>query len=228
MLALIGSGEYLPPIEPVDRYILSRLPGTARVVCLPTAAGTEGKERVDYWMKLGEQHFTRLGVQVESLPIIDYESANQPEYVEGIRQANFIYLSGGQPSYLLRTLRGSLAAQAIESVLESGGVLAGCSAGAMVMGARIPSLPRWQKAFNFLPNSVIIPHYDEIPLRYQNLFSLLIGRKTHIIGVEGNTALVVDHGKNHVVGLGGVTYWNQTSRQRFTDGESLPVHLGID
>ncbi|MCU0487575.1 MAG: Type 1 glutamine amidotransferase-like domain-containing protein [Anaerolineales bacterium] len=227
MLALIGSGEYLPPIEPVDRYLLSRLPGEARVVCLPTAAGTEGKERIDYWMKLGEQHFTRLGVQVESLPIVDQESANQPEYAEGIRQANFIYLSGGQPGHLLRTLRGSLAAQAIESVLESGGVLAGCSAGAMVMGARIPGLPRWQKAFNFLPNSVIIPHYDEIPVRYQTLFSLLIGRRTHIIGVEGNTALVVDHGMNQVVGLGGVTYWNQTSRTRYTDGESLPVQFGL-
>ena len=46
MLALVGSGEYLPPMDPVDRILLSRLPGPPRVVCLPTAAGTEGAERI--------------------------------------------------------------------------------------------------------------------------------------------------------------------------------------
>ena len=34
MLALVGSGEYLPPMEPVDRFLLSRLEDPLRVVCL--------------------------------------------------------------------------------------------------------------------------------------------------------------------------------------------------
>jgi hypothetical protein len=53
MLALVGSGEYLPPIEPVDRQLINRLPAPVRVVCLPTAVGTEGDERIDYWSRLG-------------------------------------------------------------------------------------------------------------------------------------------------------------------------------
>ena len=48
-LALVGSGEYLPPMESVDRCLLSRLTGPARVACLPTAAGREGAERIEYW-----------------------------------------------------------------------------------------------------------------------------------------------------------------------------------
>ena len=69
--ALVGSGEYLPPMEAVDRALVSQVPGPPRVVCLPTAAGTEGTPRIDYWMQLGVEHFTRLGVQVESLPVIN-------------------------------------------------------------------------------------------------------------------------------------------------------------
>ncbi|NTV37443.1 MAG: hypothetical protein HGA53_10865, partial [Anaerolineaceae bacterium] len=61
-LALVGSGEYLPHMLPVDRYLLSLLPEPARVVCMATAAGTESSERLAYWDRLGEGHFASLGV----------------------------------------------------------------------------------------------------------------------------------------------------------------------
>ncbi len=44
MLALVGSGEYLPSMEAVDRFLLGQLNTEAHVVCLPTAAGTEGTD----------------------------------------------------------------------------------------------------------------------------------------------------------------------------------------
>ena len=76
MLALVGSGEYLPAMEPIDRELISRLQESPRVVCLPTAAGKEGPERIAYWLRLGVEHFTRLEAKVEALPVIDRESAN--------------------------------------------------------------------------------------------------------------------------------------------------------
>ena len=99
MFALVGSGEYLPPIEPVDRFLLEQLPDTPRVLCLPTAAGTEGEERISYWTELGKGYFRNLGVQVEALPIIDRASAENREFASAILQANFIYFSGGRPDY---------------------------------------------------------------------------------------------------------------------------------
>jgi len=66
-LALVGSGEYLPPMEPVDRLLLSHLQETPRVVCLPTAAGNEGPRSLGYWAQLSIEHFTRLGAQVEAV-----------------------------------------------------------------------------------------------------------------------------------------------------------------
>ena len=78
MLALVGSGEYLPPIASMDRELIGRLAAPVRVVCLPTAAGSEGHARVDYWSRLGVDHFTGLGAQVQSLPVIDRPSADDP------------------------------------------------------------------------------------------------------------------------------------------------------
>jgi cyanophycinase len=113
MLGLVGSGEYLPPIASVDRELIRRLAAPMRVVCLPTAAGTEGHERIEYWSRLGVDHFTGLGVQAQALAVIDRASADDPALAAVVAQANFVYLSGGKPDYLHRTLDGSLVWKAI-------------------------------------------------------------------------------------------------------------------
>jgi len=151
MLAMVGSGEYLPPMEAVDRYLFGRLKGEPHVICLPTAAGTEGTGRINYWSELGKAHFSRLGAVVDSLPVIDPSSANDPDFAERIQQANFVYLSGGKPDYLYRTLANSLVWTAIMEVHQNDGVVAGCSAGAMIMGERMPGFPGLKPAFGLLP-----------------------------------------------------------------------------
>ena len=236
MLALVGSGEYLAPMEPVDRELLARLSpmpesGTgswpvARVVCLPTAAGSEGPDRVAYWSQLGVNYFSRLGVDVEALPVIDVPSANDPDLAGRIRQADFVYLSGGRPNYLLSTMKGSLAWEAIQSVLAKGGILAGCSAGAMVLGERIPAFPAWQRAFNLLPGAVVVPHFDEMPESFSKTMRLFVSRDKVLVGVDGYTALVLQGEQLEVLGRGGVTIWNRWEKVRYTAGQ--PVRWPLD
>lgn len=218
MLALVGSGEYLPPMEAVDRELLRRLSGTPRVVCLATAAGTEGPERIGYWSRLGVQHFTRLGVQVESVPVTDRASAEDPSLAAAIAQANFVYLSGGKPDYLYRTLEGTRAWEAILSVITGGGLLAGCSAGAMIQGEKIWGFPGLKPGFNFLPGTIIIPHFDEISENVVRPVRLMLGKELTLLGIEGNTALIKDGDQYEVAGSGGVTVWNQTGKTRYTAG----------
>jgi cyanophycinase len=208
MLALVGSGEYLQPMQAVDRYLMSTLAEPTRVVCLPTAAGTEGEERIAYWSELGVEHFKQLGAeQVEAVAVIDRASADDPALAERIRRANFIYLSGGKPDYLLRTLKDSRALEAILHVYQNGGVLAGCSAGAMVMGESIPGLFHWTDALKLFPNAVIIPHYDEMPAWLIRTVRLLTRRNATLYGIEGFTALLVNGGERRVIGTGSVTVW---------------------
>ena len=206
-LALVGSGEYLPAMEEVDRWLLQQLSGPARVVTLATAAGSEGSQRLCYWDELGVRHFSSLGVDsVEPLPVVDRKSAEDERLADLIRQANFVYLSGGKPGYLYHTLAGSPVWQAICSVLEQGGVVAGCSAGAMIFGEQIPgirNLVQLGPGFGFLPRSFIVPHFDEIPQVLRNGLSAL-HPQSRLIGIEGYTALVCTRQGCQVRGRGQV------------------------
>ncbi|MBL8051352.1 MAG: hypothetical protein JNM46_09030, partial [Anaerolineales bacterium] len=79
-IALLGSGEYLPVMDEVDKFLLANCGAIGRkphVVCLPTAAGQEGDSSVNRWMKMGVDHFTRLGADVEAVPVIDADSASK-------------------------------------------------------------------------------------------------------------------------------------------------------
>ncbi|MGD0173871.1 MAG: Type 1 glutamine amidotransferase-like domain-containing protein [Anaerolineales bacterium] len=220
MLALVGSGEYLPPMEPVDRILLGRLPDPPRVVCLPTAAGTEGSERIGYWSHLGEDHFTRLGVPVQSLPVVDRASANDHALARAIAEANFVYLSGGKPAYLYQTLESSLAWESILAVIRSGGLLSGCSAGAMIMGEAFFSFSgrSRQAGFRLLPGATVIPHYDEIPDWVVAPVRGWITQGLTLIGIEANTALFHNDHQMEVLGAGGVTVWNTAGKIRYTQG----------
>jgi cyanophycinase len=226
MLALVGSGEYLPPMEPVDRELLSRFGASPRVVCLPTAAGREGPERIGYWSRLGVNHFTRLGARAEAAPVIDRASANDPVLAAAIAAADLVYLSGGKPDHLYRALADSPAWDAIRSVLARGGLLAGCSAGAMILGTKFFGFPGWNAGFNLVPGVTVIPHFDEIPSVMIRSVRLLAGRDLTLVGIEGNTALVQDGGQYEVLGAGGVTVWNGAGRTRHTEGALSPAALG--
>lgn len=223
LLALVGSGEYLSPIEPLDRWLLAHLNEPARVACLPTAAGTEGDARIDYWCSLGVDHFSRLGAQAEAVRVIDRSTAQDPSMAERVRSANFVYLSGGKPAYLYNSLHATLVWEAIIAVLQRGGVVAGCSAGAMIFGERIPTSlfsHNWQEAFNFLPGSFIIPHFDEIPRMMLHGMRLVAGN-LKIIGIAGSTALVCGPQGVSVQGLGSVALIENGHKKQYKPGAIL-------
>lgn len=222
-IALVGSGEYLDPIEKVDRVLLSRV-DDPRVVCLPTAAGEEGEISIQHWSQLGVDHFTKLGAKVEAVKVVDRVTADDESLAERIRAANFVYLSGGKPGYLLKTMRDSKAWAAINEVLNRGGVVAGCSAGAMIFGEHIPSFPAilpFKNAFGYLPNVVIVPHYDEFGEQWGGAIKMMMGSKT-LVGIDGNTALVCSDHRYEVSGSGSVTVWKKEKRS-YVEGEEVKL-----
>ncbi len=221
MLAVVGSGGYLPPMERVDRQLIELFDAPPRVVCLPTAAGREGSIKIDEWMHRGVEHFAALGVEAEPIRVWDRTSANDPGLAERIAAADFVYLSGGKPNYLYATLESSLAWQAIVGVVGRGGLLAGCSAGAMVQGELFAGLPRPRRGFGLWPGVHIVPHFDEVPSVVVSTMRRVIGTNVTLIGVNANTALVnIDRGYR-VIG-DRVTVWTATRKTDFGPGD-LPA-----
>jgi cyanophycinase-like exopeptidase len=200
LFALLGSGEYLPVMNETDKFLLQQsVPDgrTPRVVCLPTAAGMEGDASVGQWMQMGEEHFKALGAEVKSLPITNRAEADDPRFAALIEQADLIYFSGGNPSYLYETMQGSKAWEAVIAASSRGAAFAGCSAGAMFIGEFLPDLRgfklRQKKAFALLANSHIFPHFDRLATWRGITIPILqsfIPEGEYALGLDEDTALV--------------------------------------
>jgi len=200
LIALLGSGEYLPVMDDVDTYILKqtvtdgRVP---RVVCFPTAAGMEGDVSVSKWMKMGDDHFSALGAAVSSLRITNRSEAQDSKYVELIESADLVYFSGGNPSYLFETMQGSKCWEAVQHATGRGAAFAGCSAGAMFVGGFLPDFRgfslRQKKVFALLKNSHIFPHFDRMTAWRGVTMPVLQGlipSGEYALGLDEDTALV--------------------------------------
>jgi cyanophycinase len=200
LIALLGSGEYLPVMNELDRHLLANCGAVGRkprVVCLPTAAGDEGPKSVNRWSTMGVEHFSRLGAEVQALPVINKASANDPGHASVVEEADLIYFSGGDPGYLYRTMKDSLVWQAALRAWSRGSVYAGCSAGAMILGTEMPDFRsmgiRSMAAFGLIPVSSIMPHFNAIPLFGKPLVATLRRRlEEHeiMIGIDEDTAIV--------------------------------------
>jgi cyanophycinase len=219
-------------MEETDRFLLKNSGANGRkpkVVCLPTAAGIEGDESVSCWMRMGEEHFERLGAEVASLKLTNRNEAEQAGFAGQIEQADLIYFSGGKPHYLYETLNGTKAWEAVRKATTRGAAFAGCSAGAMFIGEFLPDLRtfglRQQRAFGILPGSHIIPHFDLIStwrgLSIPLLQSLL-PENEYLLGLDEDTALVGKLGQDWtVMGRQKVYIITKHEAASFTNGKKL-------
>jgi cyanophycinase len=229
LVALVGSGEYLPVMDEIDRYLLANCGANGRtplVVCLPTAAGEEGEATITRWMRMGEDHFRGLEADVSALHVTQRAEADDPVHAGVVEKADLVYCSGGNPHYLFETLNGSRLWQAAEKAFDRGAVYAGCSAGAMILGEHIPDFRtfgiRQKAAFGTLRGATIFPHFDRMMQWRRMLVPLLQSRLVtgeYVLGIDEDTALV---------GSPGAT-WQAMGRQQvyvITKNEVKPFSNG--
>ena len=234
LIALLGSGEYLPVMDEVDQYLLANCNANGRVprvVCLPTAAGREGERSWGRWMRMGEDHFRRLGADVKSLPVIDRVSADDPAHASDVEAADLVYFSGGDPNYLYQMMNGSRVWEAAQKAFTSGAAYAGCSAGAMILGKFMPDFRRagfgTLPAFGIVPVAFILPHFDAIPVVRQPLvFALQRQLKDgeSLLGLDEETVLIGSlNGTWRVHGHKTVSVISRQAEQVYAVGEEVKL-----
>jgi len=230
-LALVGSGEYLPVMTGVEGLLLAGRP--PRYVQIPTAAAPEGEQVLRYWLDLGAEQAARLGVTPVPVVARDRAEADDPALAALVGGAGLVYLSGGNPSYLARTLRGTQLWAAVLAAWRAGAALAGCSAGAMALTGWAPAVREPDRApepgLGVLPRLSVIPHFD----RMLTWVPDLLGRAEKqtaaggtLLGIDEDTALVdltgtgrtwQVHGRQQAWILSGDT------RHGYPDGATLTV-----
>ena len=192
-LALVGSGEYLPVMHDVESWLLEDRP--RRYVQLATAAGLEGDASLARWHALGAEAAARLGAEQVVVDVRNRTDADDPSHAAAIEGAGLIYLSGGNPSHLAQTLRGTLVWSAIESEWRSGASLAGCSAGAMALGGYVPDFRHPKRGgtegLGVIPDLRVLPHFDKYSRMIPD-FAMrpLVTPDALVVGIDEDTALV--------------------------------------
>ncbi len=240
-IALVGSGEYLDAMNEVDTYLLNTIGGasTAKVALLPTASGLELNGPTS-WNKLGVAHFKQLGVSdIRATRIVDRDSAFDKEQLALLQGADFYYFSGGNPQHTIETLRDSPAWDIISTAYNRGAILAGCSAGAMMLSARTISIRQvmmgepvvFVEAMAVVPNIIVFPHFDRMSGfldqdRFQSLLHSVSELYT-VVGIDEDTALVRIQPN---VTSGVAARWRVMGRQTVNlfsaDGKKQVLHNG--
>jgi len=220
LIALIGGNEFRPDCEPMDRALLARLDAEPIVVILPTAAAHENPRLA---ADNGVRYFRRLGAQAEAAMIVDPETAREPSLVKQIGTADLVYFTGGDPTYLLETMRGSPAWQAVLDVLDRGGAMAGSSAGAMICGGQMWAPGHgWREGLGLVPQVAVIPHHATLAARWnaERMRATLPAGVT-LVGIDEATALVGSGQEWVVLGQGEVAVYNAESPAVFTGGRRV-------
>jgi cyanophycinase len=226
-LLLAGGAEFGGLMSLPDRRALELAGGLAAPVCiLPTAAAPDnnhqraGSNGVRWFHSLGASN-------VSSVPVIDRASANDPQLAAHLRQARLIYLLGGFPGYLGETLKDSLCWQAALEAYENGAVLAGSSAGAMVLCQHYfdPARNQLASGLNLLPNTCVLPHHNTFGQGWSQRLADLLPRAV-LIGIDERTGLLDDgpgprKASWRVYGQGAVTLYRHGQPTVYKAGEQF-------
>jgi cyanophycinase len=221
-LLLAGGAEFGGAMREPDNRAIELAGGfDTPIRIIPTAAAPDhnhvraGNNGVRWFRNLG-------GTDVESLPLIDKASANDPKIAEALRAAKLIYMLGGFTHYLGQTLLDSKAWQAALEAYQNGAVIAGSSAGAMVMCEYYydPGCGAVERGPNLVPNACVLPHHNTFGKSWAGRLKSLLPGVT-LLGIDEFTGMLMEDGEWTVSGGGAVTVYRGDEVERLEVGETF-------
>lgn len=198
-LALVGGGEWTGD-EAIDKRLIEL--GGKDVLVLPTAAAYEHPEAA---VATAVARYLSLGASARGCMVLSRQDAEQARFGDELREARFIYLAGGSPLHLRATLRDSLVFDAIREAWHRGALIAGSSAGAMVLTDPMidPRGGAFTIGLGLLSDIAVIPHYrGDRAMQLERTLSLAsdscavvgLGEQTGIICLPDQTWEIVGPG----------------------------------
>ena len=214
VLVLIG-GECDPAGEALGRFVeLAGGREGGRIVGLTTASMNPVKSARE-WIR----SFNEAGARQVEMPIVDSrDRAQDARVADMVRDADGIFLGGGDQVHLVTTLGGSRVGRAIAEAYARGAVVCGTSAGAAALtetimaGGEPDEYGQMQDlhlgpGFGLLGFRAVIDTHFTQRRRLQRLF-MVIARNGDLmgLGIDEDTAMVVSGHLGEVVGRGSVTF----------------------
>ena len=204
-LALVGGGEWTEGCT-FDAQLLEDS-GGSDVLVLPTAAAYEHPDRA---VESAARWFDGLGATVRGLPVLRRPDAGDQAHVSAVKEARFIYIGGGSPLHLRSVLKSSALWQALVEAWANGAVLAGSSAGAMVLTDPMvdPRGGAFTLGLGLISQLAVIPHADSWSHEKSHRTITLAPPDLPVVAIDERTALLRDReGRWSVRGAGRATVW---------------------
>jgi cyanophycinase len=222
-ICLVGGEEFRVGCEEMDREIMAASGGDpARVVVIPTAAVTGPAKAAND----GVTHFAKLGGDASQLMVMEREQADDAGFVLPSRDADVVYFTGGSPDHLLTTIKDSQLLTALLEMMDRDFVLAGSSAGAMVMGSmmRRPRAGGWVEGLGLVPGVAVMPHHENRdPVETSRELEREGPSGLTVLGIDARTGCLGRPGAWKVVGSGKVTVYQDGEWGVFESGQRLPA-----
>ena len=221
-ILLEGGAEFGGAMREPDLRAIELAGGfDAPIRILPTAAAPDnnhvraGNNGIRWFQSLGAGN-------VESLPLVDKASANDARIADALRAAKLIYLLGGFTHHLGQTLMGSPAWQAALEAYQNGAVLAGSSAGAMVLCEHYydPGRGAVEHGLNLVPNACVLPHHNTFGKIWENKLSTLLPGVI-LLGIDEHTGILNSGEEWLVSGGGAVTVYQGELIERYGAGDTF-------
>jgi peptidase E len=252
IIALMGSGELTGTMVEVHKQLLRRCGPDARAYFLDTPAGFQlnvdhiGHKAVQYF-KERVQH--RLHVaSYKSSRDLDTPAAQQTFHA--LRQADYVLIGPGSPTYALTQLQASPIPRLIARRVEAGACLVAASAAALTVGRltlpvyeiyKVGQPVHWVDGLDILGhfglNLVVVPHWNNAEggnhdTRYcfmgqprLSQLEALLPDATPILGLDEHTVLIIDlHRRSAVIqGMGNVTLRCNGRERVFEKSDEIPL-----
>ncbi len=235
--AFLGSGEFDPWSEPVERWLLerSRSHGGPVLVC-PTAAAHEGDESYDGWANKGMDHYRAIGVPAEVLPLKTRDDASREDVIARLADASVIFFSGGNPARLTQVVLETPFWDALQAAILDGLPYAGCSAGVaylteLTYDSDTQDLDSvWAPGIGYVRNALFAPHWDIVDTWIPGATEFISGSVKPgqtFIALDEETALVGDGRSWRVIGTAKIHVLRDGEWTRYADGDAFELPLEI-
>jgi cyanophycinase len=204
-LALVGGAEWTPGCT-FDAELWAAS-GQGEVLVLPTAAAYEHPQRA---VDVACQWFASLGATARGLMVVSRRDAEDAGMAREVRDARFVYLGGGSPLHLRSVLKDSPVWSALVDGWRDGAVVAGSSAGAMVLCDPMvdPRGGALTLGLGLVTQLAVLPHYDTWSEEKAHRTVQLATGHLRIAAVDERTALIRDpDGSWRSAGSGAVTVY---------------------
>jgi cyanophycinase-like exopeptidase len=225
---LLGAGEFLPWSEEAERNVLRLTRRAGPIAILPTASAPEGDSVFDRWGRMGLDHYAQLGLDARVVPLKTHADALDPALTAMLDGVSMVFFSGGNPAYLARTLDGTPFLDALVRGLASGMVFAGCSAGAMVAGARATTTTGQgfrSAGLGLVAHVRFGVHWNRVPglPGVKRFMTAGIAAADAFVGIDEMTAIAGDGARWRVFGAGRVEVRRRGDQSVYSAGDEFSL-----